>query len=252
MKFWFSPARQYDRKRAVVSLFLIAVALGSAVACTRAGQDRAKAAAERVLPALRSDLAKERLAVGDPVFLRIFKAERVLELWMRGQAGADYRLFRTYPIVAMSGELGPKLREGDRQAPEGFYDVHRDQMNPRSSYHLAFNLGYPNEYDRSHDRTGSFLMVHGSNVSIGCFAMTDEKIEEIYTLVDAALTAGQESFAVHIFPFRMTAQRMREARDHRWFDFWNELRPGYQYFEDRRAPPGIVVRARRYSIAPAI
>lgn len=209
---------------------------------------RAKMAAERVLPALRVDLEPLGLSVGDEVFLRIFKEERQLEVWMRSKSAPVYWLFRTYPVVAMSGELGPKLGEGDRQAPEGFYFVPPVQLNPTSSYHLAFNLGYPNVYDRAHDRTGSFLMVHGSNVSIGCFAMTDAKIEEIYTLVDEALKAGQPFFRVHIFPFRMTPQRLDAARNNEWYPFWLNLKTGYDWFESRRIPPEVSVQDGLYVI----
>lgn len=182
--------------------------------------------------------------VGAPVFIRIFKEERELELWLKD--GEIFRLYETYPVAGMSGDLGPKLAEGDRQAPEGFYYVTPGQMNPDSAYHLAFNIGFPNSFDRSHGRTGSFIMVHGSNVSVGCFAMTDEKIEEIYTLCDAAHQAGQPFFRVHIFPFRMTAERMSEAEGHEWFSFWKNLQTGYDRFEAERVPPNVEVRNSTY------
>ncbi|MCR9145138.1 MAG: murein L,D-transpeptidase [bacterium] len=232
----------------MLCLSLLSALSPSACSARADDSDRAQLAAERVLPGLRVDLAERGLAVGDEIFIRIFKEERVLELWMRAADAPGFRLFREYPVVAMSGELGPKLREGDRQAPEGFYFVPPSQMNPRSRFHLSFNLGFPNVYDRAHERTGSFLMVHGSNVSIGCFAMTDEKIEEIYTLADAALSGGQKFFRVHIFPFRMTAERTRKARGHKWYDFWRELQPGYDAFEADRVPPDIVVRDKRYAV----
>ena len=181
---------------------------------------------------------------GAPVFIRVFKEELELELWLKD--GEVFRLFETYPVAAMSGKLGPKLAEGDRQAPEGFYFVPPSQMKPDSEYHLAFNIGYPNAYDRAHDRTGSFIMVHGSNVSIGCFAMTDEKVEEIYTLCDAAHQAGQTFFRVHIFPFRMTPEKMAENRNHEWFSFWQNLRVGYEWFEEKRIPPNVTVEDATY------
>ncbi|TNF43214.1 MAG: hypothetical protein EP216_04205, partial [Epsilonproteobacteria bacterium] len=126
---------------------------------------------------------EERLALlsakaGDPVFIRIFKEESLLEIWIR--SGTEYQHLKDYFICAYSGYLGPKLQEGDRQAPEGFYKVKKHHLNPNSKYHLSFNLGFPNEYDLAHERTGSYLMVHGNCVSDGCYAMTDEKIEEIY------------------------------------------------------------------------
>ncbi len=184
--------------------------------------------------------------VGDPVFIRIFKKESVLELWMK--RGAKYRLLKSYPICKYSGELGPKLKEGDGQSPEGFYRVYRSSLNPESRFHLSFNLGYPNSYDRQHGRSGSYLMVHGNCVSIGCYAMTDEKIEEIYKVVEGALKRGQSFVSVHIFPFRMSVWNMNENIHNRWYDFWQNLKEGYDYFEKYHIPPDITAKNGRYII----
>lgn len=197
-------------------------------------------------PDLQPDLDAQRLALGAPIFVRIFKHEAELELWVADATGT-LRLLRTYPICAHSGALGPKLREGDLQAPEGFYFVKTSQLNPNSRYHLAFNIGYPNAYDRAHERTGSAIMVHGDCVSIGCFAMTDAVIEDIYAFAAAALEHGQPFFRVHIFPFRMTDDAMAINRDNPWFDFWTNLKEGYDYFEDHGAPPDVQVHDRRYT-----
>ena len=194
--------------------------------------DRAVKVAKRVTPRLEKDLSAKGLKFGAPVFIRIFKEERELELWVKKDV--RFELFRTYPIAAMSGRLGPKLAEGDRQAPEGFYFVPRPMMNPRSLYHLSFNIGFPNSYDQANGRTGSFIMVHGDQQSIGCFAMTDRKIEEIYVLCDAALSQGQPYFRVHSFPFRMTPERMAQAKGKRWTSFWENLQEGYAWFEEKR------------------
>lgn len=210
------------------------------------GAQRAAAAAKRVRPALERDLAAQDLHFGDPVFIRAFKEEEQLELWVRHRQSGKFALFRSYPIAAASGQLGPKLAEGDLQVPEGFYFVPRSRMNPASTYHLAFNIGYPNAYDRHHDRTGSFIMIHGNRVSIGCLAMTDEKIEEIYTLCDAALRNGQKFFRVHLFPFRMSDERLSGMRDKKWFPFWKNLKQGYDHFEQKRLPPDVTVRNGRY------
>jgi murein L,D-transpeptidase YafK len=207
--------------------------------------NRAEAAAARVLPDLAKSLEAQGLDVGSPVFIRIFKEEKQLELWVRKDDGT-YALFRTYPIVAMSGGLGPKLAEGDGQAPEGFYHVPPAAMKPDSKFHLAFNLGYPNAYDRAHGRTGSFLIVHGNEVSIGCFAMTDPKIEEIYTLCDAALKRGQPFFRVHVFPFKMTPGRLQQAAGQPWEEFWRNLKVGYDWFERDKIPPDVSVASGRY------
>ena len=213
-------------------------------------QDRAAAAAARVRPILEAQLAARGLRYGDPVFLRIFKHERKLELWVR-QASGDYVLFRNYGICTYSGALGPKLRQGDLQAPEGFYRVRLGQLNPASAYHLSFNLGYPNAYDRAWGRTGDFLMVHGSCVSIGCYAMGDDNIEEIYTLVEAALRAGQRQVEVHIFPFNFAEPPAANWRTGTWGEFWSNLQEGYDAFEQSKRPPTITVSGRRYVVAAA-
>ena len=222
----------------------------SALAADFPDSARAREAAARVQPALERDFAAKHLDFGTPIYLRIFKREAQLELWLRGADG-KYVLFREYPVCKFSGDLGPKQREGDNQAPEGFYSVAPRQLNPQSNYHLAFNLGYPNAYDHAHGRTGSALMVHGNCVSIGCYAMGDAGIEEIYTLSAAALRAGQGVFPVHIFPFRPTVAALAAAKNSPWFGFWSELAPAYDFFEREHVPPAIEVDGDRYRIAAA-
>lgn len=233
-----------------LSLFVLAALAGLAAAVLAAGEEvpssaRSREAVARVSPRLRPLLENRGLRLGAPIFIRIFKQEAVLELWVRGRDGR-FALFSSYPICYFSGELGPKLRVGDRQSPEGFYTVPASALNPNSSYHLSFNLGYPNAFDRSHGRTGSALMVHGDCVSIGCYAMTDPLIEEIYTLADAALRNGQTAFQVHIFPFRMTAETLARHRRSPWHGFWENLQEGYDLFERDHVPPRVSVRDQRY------
>lgn len=172
---------------------------------------------------------------GKPVFIRIIKNEYLLELWLK-ETNGKWSLFRNYNIAAMSGELGPKTAEGDMQAPEGFYRVYKSSMNPRSNYHLSFNIGYPNSYDRKLGRTGSFIMIHGNIVSVGCFAMTNSRIEEIYTLVDEAFKAGAAYVPVQVYPFRMTDERMQKEAGNKHINFWQHLLPGWQYTETNKAP----------------
>ncbi len=199
------------------------------------------------MAAAESSLAERNLRKGQPVFIRIFKQSSELELWLAN--GGDWFLFRTFPICAWSGDLGPKLKEGDRQAPEGFYRVTRQSLNPNSRFHLSFNLGFPNAYDRAHGRTGSFLMVHGSCLSVGCYAMTDPGIEVIYRLVEAALDAGQDQVPVHVFPFRMTDQALTAAAGHSWLPFWQELKPAYDFFESSGQVPSVEIAGKRYVVA---
>jgi len=207
------------------------------------------AKAERVLtatkPLLLKALHEHGLEYGAPVFIRIFKQSAVLELWLQS---SDQRFihFKDYDICTFSGDLGPKLKEGDNQSPEGFYYVTPSRLNPWSRFHLSFNLGYPNNYDRYHGRTGSALMVHGNCVSIGCYAMTDNNINEIYTLVYAALDAGQPFFRVHAFPFKLEQKNLAKYTNNQWLPFWNNLKQGYDYFNKYKTPPNVNVKNGRY------
>ncbi len=191
-------------------------------------------------------LREKGLKRGDPVFLRIFKGDVQVELWIK--RGGRFELFETYPICAWSGQLGPKLREGDGQAPEGFYTIGKGQLNPNSHYHRAFNLGFPNLLDRAYDRTGANLMVHGGCASIGCYAMTDASIDELWLLVTAALDGGQERIGVHVFPFRMTEERLTAFAWHPWAEFWRELKPAYDLFEQTRIPPRTGICNKHYTV----
>jgi murein L,D-transpeptidase YafK len=198
---------------------------------------------------LDDKLRQAGLKRGDPVFIRIFKKEYLLELWMRQAGENKFKLFARYPVCAMSGKLGPKIVQGDNQAPEGFYAVGLRHFNPHSRYHLSFNIGYPNAYDRSHGRTGDFIMVHGNCVSAGCFAMTDPYIEEIYGLAEAALKQGQPFFRVHIFPFRLTEENLAPHALSPWLEFWQMLKPGYDFFEQHKIPPDMIVRDKAYQFS---
>jgi murein L,D-transpeptidase YafK len=228
--------------RAILASAMIGTALSCSGDEARKPLPREEAAAQRVRPALKRDLKAAGLHFGDPVFLRAFKEERVLEVFVRRREQGKFALFRSYPIAAASGRPGPKLREGDGQVPEGFYYVPPSAMKPDSIYHLAFNIGYPNAYDRAHGRTGSHIMIHGNRVSIGCLAMTDAKIEEIYTLCAAAHANGQKFFRVHLFPFRMTDERMRREGDSEWIGFWRNLKQGHDWFEEKGLPPDVTVK----------
>jgi murein L,D-transpeptidase YafK len=211
---------------------------------------RSRRAIERAEPALKSALTKKGLQYGAPIFIRIVKIPPELEVWVRVRQ--IFRLFKTYRICTFGrGTIGPKLRKGDGQAPEGFYFVTPRRMNPLSAFHLSFNIGYPNAYDRAHGRTGGDIMVHGSCVSIGCYAMTDRKIEEIYALADAAFQNGQRFFRVHIFPFRMTNRHMRKHSDSPWIEFWRNLKEGYDFFNSALMPPNVRVRNSRYIFEPS-
>ena len=203
-----------------------------------------------------------RFNMGAPAYVRIFKKEGELELWLK--VNGRYSLYRTFPICKWSGRLGPKVKEADYQSPEGFYSVSARQLNPHSNYHLAFNVGYPNAFDRQNGHTGGLVMVHGACKSVGCFAMTDKGIEEIYGFVAAALSAGQREVPVHIFPFRMTDAAIAKetsaaaggfmsffaadgGNGAQWADFWRNLKEGYDLFQQTGEPPTAYACGDRYA-----
>lgn len=192
-------------------------------------------------------LGRKSMTQRAPIFIRIFKAESELEVWKQRDDGHFYH-FKTYPICNWSGGLGPKLRQGDKQSPEGFYKVNRHQMNPNSKFHLSFDLGFPNAYDRAHGRTGNFLMVHGKCRSAGCYAMTDGLMEEIYALAREAFAGGQKAFHVHAFPFRMTHENLARYQGDRNTNFWRSLKAGYDYFEITRRVPNVEICNRQYHV----
>ncbi len=205
---------------------------------------------------------------GSPVYVRIFKQEGTLELWIK--RGESYGLYKAFPICKWSGQLGPKTRTADYQSPEGFYSVSARQLNPHSAYHLAFDVGYPNAFDRRQGSTGSAVMVHGDCKSIGCFAMTNDGIDEIYGIVAAALEGGQREVPVHIFPFRLTetaiaresapksgnvlaflSQQGDSAPRRDWSPFWRNLKQGYDLFERSHVPPVAFACGDRYEFGAA-
>jgi murein L,D-transpeptidase YafK len=194
------------------------------------------------------ELSSLQLKAGDPVFLRLFKEENELEFWMRGTGVEHYTLFKVYRLRDWSGKLGPKLKEGDRQTPEGFYYVGASRLRPGSHEFLGIDVGFPNEYDNYRGRVGGGLMIHGGRSHDGNFVISPEDMREIYLLSEAALKSGQQIFRVHIFPFRMTDKRMEQEWDQQpdWIDFWANLKEGYDFFENVNFPPDVAVAAGDY------
>jgi len=213
------------------------------------GQTRIEQVRNLVTPGLVRQLSLKGFKIGQNIFVRIFKESSELEVWLKNSN--TYNLFKTYEICNYSGALGPKLMEGDGQSPEGFYHVTTGRLNPNSAFHLSFDLGFPNKFDRAKNRTGSYLMVHGNCVSIGCYAMTDRGIEEIYLLAEAALRQGQGFFRVQAFPFRMTPDNILLHSRSEWINFWLNLKQGYDYFEKYGIPPDVVVADKQYRFTKA-
>ena len=198
-----------------------------------------------VSPKLVAEMAAKDMDLQSPILVRLFKQEAELEVWKQDRSGRFARL-KTYPICRWSGDLGPKVREGDRQAPEGFYAISPAQMNPQSAYYLSFNTGYPNAYDRSLGHTGSELMVHGDCSSRGCYAMTDEQIAEIYSLGRESFFGGQKSFQFQAYPFRMTPLNMAKHRNNPNMPFWKMIKEGYDHFEVTRQEPKVDFCEKKY------
>lgn len=185
--------------------------------------------------------------IGSPVYIQIFKEERVLDLYVK--IGEQYQLLDSYKICNYSGGLGPKRRRGDFKSPEGFYRVQRNQLKPDSRFYKAINIGFPNAYDRAHGYDGNYLMIHGACVSVGCYAMTDSGIDEIFQFVTAALVFGQPSVQVSIYPFRMTDANMQRHKYSYYKDFWAQLKPGYDYFKQTHKPPIVSIVDGRYVVS---
>ena len=202
-----------------------------------------------VRPSTLRQMESQNIDRAAPVLIRIYKEERMLEVWKQDRTG-KFALLNSYPICKFSGTLGPKMAQGDRQAPEGFYDITTDQMNSQSSEYLSVNVGFPNAFDRSLGRTGSFLMVHGGCRSVGCYAMTDYQMEEIYGLVDEAFKAGQDQVQLQAFPFRMTEENLARHADDPNTPFWQMLKTGSDAFAEAERPPAVAVCAQRYVFNP--
>ncbi len=196
-------------------------------------------------PEVLSLLQQKKMPKHSPILVRIFKEESELEVWKQDTSGR-FQLLKVYPICRWSGDLGPKVTEGDRQAPEGFYTITPALMNPNSNYYLAINTGFPNAFDRANDRQGTFLMIHGDCSSSGCYAMTDEQIGEIYSLARDSFLGGQPSFQIQAYPFRMTPANLAHHRTNPHMAFWKMLKIGNEHFEATHLEPKVEVCDRRY------
>ncbi len=228
-----------------VRMAALAATAALALAACNQTDSVARKANKPLSPQMVALISEKGMTPATPIMVRIFKEEAELEVWKETSSGR-YALLKTYPICRWSGELGPKVRTGDRQAPEGFYAISPGQMNPNSSYYLSFNLGFPNAFDKAYGRTGDFLMVHGDCSSAGCYAMTDEQISEIFSLARESFAGGQRDFLVQAYPFRMTPKNMARHRNNPNMAFWRNLKQGYDHFEVSRQVPKVNVCERRY------
>jgi len=236
-------------RRPFIRPLLASVAIAATVLLAGCDTDNPSAASLRSLQPLSSQMVAEieqkNMSKESPILVRLYKEESELEVWKEDRDG-QFQLLKTYPICRWSGELGPKIKQGDRQAPEGFYTITPGLMNPNSSYYLAINIGFPNNYDKANGRTGQFLMIHGDCSSAGCYAMTDEQIAEIYALARESFFGGQRSFQIQAYPFRMTALNMAKHRNSPHMAFWRMLKQGNDHFEVSRREPKVEVCDKHY------
>ncbi|MBU1312820.1 L,D-transpeptidase family protein [Agrobacterium tumefaciens] len=230
--------------RRIVAMALLGAALSGCVAADLALDDISKSAPE-ISGKMLAEMSKKGMRAESPVLVRIFKQESELEVWKLDLTG-KYALLKTYPMCRWSGKLGPKTRNGDRQAPEGFYHVSAGMLNPKSQYYVSFNLGYPNRLESALGYTGEALMVHGACSSSGCYALTDQGVGEIYAIVSKALASGQDRFQVQAYPFRMTLENMALHKGDANLPFWKTLKEGYDAFELTKQQPKVSVCGRRY------
>jgi murein L,D-transpeptidase YafK len=229
---------------AVVLMTVFAAALAPVRSLAEDGSALPAKATKELSPELLLLLQQKHMPRHSPILVRIFKEESELEVWKQDTTG-HFQLLKIYPICRWSGDLGPKLHEGDRQAPEGFYTITPELMNPNSNYYLAINTGFPNAFDKANDRDGSFLMVHGDCWSSGCYAMTDEQIGEIYSLARDTFVS-QPSFQMQAYPFRLTPANLARHRTNPNLDFWMTLKIGNDHFEATHLEPKVDVCDRHY------
>src|SRR5262247_434051 len=239
---------QFTRSRSLLRALLASAAIAAQMTLAGCGGGAPVTSGRHMQPLserMLATLKEKNMEKESPILMRIFKEEAELEVWKQDDSGR-FALLRTYPICRWSGELGPKFKTGDRQAPEGFYTITPGLMNPDSSQYLAINTGFPNAYDRANSRTGAFLMIHGGCSSSGCYAMTDEQIAEIYALAREAFFGGQRSFQLQAYPFRMTPLNMARHRNSPHLAFWKMIKEGYDHFEVTHLEPKVDVCEKRY------
>lgn len=205
----------------------------------------AKDVRAKVWPKLQGELTEKGLNINSSLYLRVFKEESALEIWIR--SGREYQFFKSYNICYFSGGLGTKTRSGDGKSPEGFYIITPAQLHPVSSYYLAINIGYPNKLEQLKGYTGDAIMVHGHCASIGCYAMTDDGIAEIYTLVYKNFESGRQKIHLDIFPFRMDRGYLSKYATSSYLPCWKSMQPGYDLFEKNHIPAVAVIRKKAYA-----
>jgi murein L,D-transpeptidase YafK len=196
---------------------------------------------------LAQEFAVKGLKLGSPVFIRVYKQTSEMELWV--QQGPRYVHFKTYGICRWSGFLGPKFYEGDRQSPEGLYRITTSDLIVNRRWDRAMNINFPNSFDSMNGRGGSGILIHGGCGSIGCFAVQNESVEDVYGAVRAALKGGQAYVPVLALPFRFTSLAPEKEDTLQMSEFWADLRRADLLFERDKIPPAAWICDGRYLFA---
>ncbi|MBT3423877.1 MAG: L,D-transpeptidase family protein [Bacteroidetes bacterium] len=186
------------------------------------------------------------------LFIMTYKAEQIVEVWVRPKEKKEFILLVSYDICSPSGDLGPKRKQGDLQVPEGFYKI--DRFNPASNFYLSLGVNYPNASDKIRGNRvtpGGDIFIHGNCVTIGCIPLTDNIIKELYLLAIEAKDNGQDKIRVFMLPFKMTDENMNENKNNPHYSFWTELQPAYSYFMKNKLLPTIRIDGQgKYLINP--
>jgi murein L,D-transpeptidase YafK len=231
--------------RRLLSIAAIVIGLFALAGCQGSIDDLSPKASRELPASIVQKIKAKGMKKNAPVYFRLFKDEHVLEVWKQKDNG-KFDMVQNYNICAWSGTLGPKVKQGDRQAPEGYYPLRPSQMNPASKYFLAINTGFPNAFDRAHGRSGADLMIHGACSSSGCYSMTDENVQQIFAFARDAFEGGQSEIILEALPFRMTPEKMALFATHKDFKFWEMLREGYDSFELTKIPPKVDFCEKKY------
>lgn len=212
--------------------------------------DRVKTAYDEKWSGLQKELKAEKFPENFSLFLAAYKTEGKLEVWLKAADQDEYKLFKTYNFCAHSGTLGPKIKEGDLQTPEGYYVI--NAFNPQSNFHLSLGINYPNKIDllrSASQRPGGDIYIHGNCVTVGCIPLTDDKIKELYPIAVEAKNNGQQQIQVYIFPFKMTVANVTKYTKQfpQQEVFWRNLKSGYDYFEKHKTLPLVTQKGTQYA-----
>jgi len=237
---------------AVIAMVPLLTRAQNSYVSLKAASNKATGPYAKIEDTLRKQFEEKKLIwPPEQVYIRSFKFDRQVEVWVKGNEEDPFKLFKTYRMCMQSGTIGPKRMEGDYQMPEGFYYI--NEFKPNSNFHLALGLNYPNASDKvlsDAHRPGGDIYIHGGCVSTGCIAISDKPIEELYILTYHAKEKGHEFIPVHVFPvkysikksFEYLAQATKENQSLQKFAI--SLKAAFDKFEEKKVLPVILVNKK--------